>query len=143
MSRSNEQLEGGYLHPKISYFHRILDEWSMGFGFQFKTFYWRENHKDLPIFTVAHETLRHWYLGDGQRFSVGPKLLYLLPVQVADVPFRRNDVLPPEVGWAFELRYRIPMTATFGFEIYLNRWRGTKTTKIQGVESGVGIDMFM
>lgn len=134
---------GGY-HPILGYRFNLGGEWLMGVGGQFKTFRRYENpgtvleNKNFALWTLYHEGLYVLRLDHPTYMLLGPKFLYLLPAKAAVLPLEKDDSYAVEIGGAFSVSLiRILSNRSF-LSLRVDRWRGTKTMKLQGLEFSLG-----
>ena len=133
---SKNYLEAGKLHGNLGFFHVISEDWSIGLsgGFKlFKTSRGDEQH----IASFSQETDYFIRLYHPLYLQGCAKVMYLSVGESATIPFRRNRSFDSEVGVAFALNLMFFLSPDIAFSGYVERWRGTKTMKLHGVESGL------
>jgi len=149
-SFSLSQFKAGGLHPVAAYRYNLMGHWVMGLGIQFKNFERqkiniidnesRSNYmgRNFALWTFFHEGLYVIRLDHPTYFLIGPKLLYLLPSKVASFPIVRDDAFSVEIGGGLSgSLIRILGYKSF-VSLRVDRWRGTTTNKIHGLEIACG-----
>lgn len=138
------QFKAGGYHPMVGYRFNLAGEWLMGVGGQFKNFQRRElpgvtiDNRNLALWTLYHEGLYVVRLDHPTYFLIGPKFLYLLPAKAASLPLVKDDSYNVEIGGALSASLvRILENRSF-LSLRVDRWRGTKTMKLQGLEFSLG-----
>ena len=143
---------GGYF-PTIRYLHNLDANWMMGVGGGFKMLNRRPETAGaqltakfgptLAILTLSHETLYVVRLYHPTYLLLGPRLLYMLPTTAARLPFQRDPYYASEIGGAFTAQL-VRLVGERGMLTFrVGRWRGTKTTRLQGFEAAIGYAMSM
>ena len=138
---------GGYF-PTIRYLHDLNANWMTGVGGGFKMLNRRPGTAGaqlaekfgptLAILTLSHETLYVVRLYHPTYLLLGPRLLYMLPTTAARLPFQRDPYYASEIGGAFTVQL-VHLVGERGMLTFrLDRWRGTKTTLLQGFEAAMG-----
>lgn len=143
-SFTQNHFKAGQYHPTLGYRHNLDGTWLMGVGAQFKIFR-RKNEageeqesRDLALWTMTHEALKVVRLDHPTYLLVGPKIHYLLPSQAARFPLAREGILPMEIGVAASMTLARLLDSGALVTIRADRWRGTRTMKLHGIEIAVG-----
>jgi hypothetical protein len=140
---------GGY-HPILGYRYNLLGNWMMGLGIQFKNFERKKREliqseegtkglsRNLAIWTIYHEGLYLIRLDHPTYLLLGPKILYLLPSKAASLPLVKDDSYSVEIGGAFSgSLLRVLENKSF-ISLRIDRWRGTKSNRLHGLEISAG-----
>jgi hypothetical protein len=148
VSFSEQHFSPGTIEPAFSYLHDLHlgdDTWLMGLGGQFKVF--RRDTEDgqtptspfLAILTVYHEILYAARLNHPTYLLFGPKILYMLPADTGRLPLQRDTDYDLEIGGAATVELvRVLGDGRHLATLRLDRWRGTKTQRLMGIEIAAG-----
>jgi hypothetical protein len=136
---SKETFERGYLHPVLSYHHVSSDRWMNGIGVQFKMLRYKDDKRNLAILTISQESLIIVRLHHPSYLLLGSKLFYLYPAQRSSLPLQSDPKLGLEIGIGLSAGFLYTFAEKWTLSFYVDRWRGTKTRKIQGLETGARI----
>lgn len=137
VGRSAEAVKPGFYHPKIGYRYVMDDTWLTGVSAQFKVLRGTEHATAVSLFTIEEQTQRLIRLYHPYYFAVGGKFMYLLPANKPRFPIQKHSQFGIEVGAGLSLAV-LRQVGNFGyFGMYIDRWRGTKTTKLEGIETGL------
>ncbi len=123
----------------VIYRRLLTPEWIAGIQFGFKAFFEHAKQSDLHIMSLTHEIYRlirvyhPWYIGLGYRVQ------YLAPVVKQDIPTERVPDTESEVGAALSASICSSLSDETSMVFYADRWRGTKTSKLHGIEVGFGL----
>jgi hypothetical protein len=144
VSRSQEQLEAGGYHPAFTYLHSLggTGRWLLGLGGHYKLLNKREHDAaesdQVALFTLTHETLFAIRLYHPTYLLTGPKLQYFFPSKLAKLPMQRDPEYETEVGVGLSVMIAQVLADRSFLTVRLDRWRGTRTTRLQGIEASVG-----
>lgn len=136
---SQNRFEPGPLHPVFGYRYDLDEHWLMGIGAQFKIMTRRDRtqSREIALWTIYHETLYAIRLEHPSYLLVGPKLIYLLPAKVAMLPLQRDDSYVIEIGAGLSVALA-RVVGDWMLTLRVDRWRGTTTTRLQGLEVALG-----
>jgi hypothetical protein len=136
VDKGARQFQPGYYHPRIGYRYAFSDSWLMGISAQFKVLKTKNSGEVISLFTIEEQSLKIFRLYHPFYLLVGGKFMYLLPAKKPRLPIQKNGDLEIEVGAGatISLVYLINRASFFG--AYIDQWRGTKTTKLQAIETG-------
>jgi hypothetical protein len=141
MSFTQNRFDSGYLHPIIGYRHSVADRWIMGVSSQFKVFYRKntdeEKHNVLAFWTISHESYFALRLYHPFYLLTGPKLLYLLPTRNTSFPLQKESEFETEIGVAVSAAIAYVTSNKHLLMFRTESWRGTKTTRFQGIEASL------
>lgn len=146
MSFSQNRFEPGEPHPVIGYRHRFQENWLMGLGGQFRIFQRRDVPQNndstgaLAVWTLYHETNYSMRLDHPTYLLLGPRVTYFLPCKSAVLPLERDPALPSEIGAGLAVSIVRMINESFMLTARAERWRGTRTTTLQGLEVAFGIN---
>jgi hypothetical protein len=147
ISFSEQHFSPGTIEPDFSYLHSLHngdETWLMGLGAQFKVFA-RDSDEAPPsrylaIWTLFHEILYAARLGYPTYLLVGPKIMYMLPADTGRLPLARDTGYDLEIGGALTVELaRVLGDGKRLATLRIDRWRGTKTQKLMGVEIAAGM----
>lgn len=145
VSFSQDQFEAGGFHPAIGYRHNLDAHWLMGLSAGFKLLHKKEDAKgnpasgDIALWTFSHDSYYALRLDHPNYLLVGPRLMYMLPVMAAKVPFQRDEDYRTEIGIALSMMLTHVLNDRVLLTVRFDRWRGTATMRFHGVESAFGI----
>ena len=137
---SQNSFDTGPEHPLIGYRYTLDESWLMGIGLQFKIMSRRDKSesRELALWTIIHESLFSIRLDHPIYLLVGPKILYLLPAKTATIPLDRDNKFPVEIGAGLSASFAY-VSDSWMLTLRADRWRGTSTSKLQGLELAFGI----
>lgn len=113
----------------------------MGIGTNFKLFRRKKStllQERLAIFSFYQESSYSIRISHPVYLLPSFKLTYLLPAQAAVLPIKRDDERNSEVGAAACLSLMFLRDHGNLFYLRIERWRGTATEKLHGLEIAVG-----
>lgn len=146
MSFSQNRFEPGEPHPVIGYRHRFRENWIMGLGGQFRIFQRRDVPQNagatgaLAVWTLYHEANYAMRLDHPTYLLIGPRVTYFLPCKAAVIPLERDPVLQAEIGAGLSVSIARIISDKWMMTARAERWRGTRTTLLQGLEVAFGIN---
>lgn len=140
--KSEEYLEEGSLHPVFGFKHFNRQGWLVGVLAQFKMLKTKDDESKafreaFSILSVSQETKYGLRLYHPFYTFLGWKLAYLLPTEKGKVPIHRLKNFEAEIGFALSGSLFMFNSDKTAVSIYFDRWRGTKTRKLQGFEMGL------
>lgn len=142
VNKSQESFDPGPYHPAFTYLHNLNGTWVMGLGGQYKILNKKShpnNESDqVALFTLTHEAMASWRLYHPAYLLVGPKLFYMFPSRLAKLPMQKDPNFETEIGAALSVMVAYTFIDKSLFTVRLDRWRGTKTTRFQGIEASFG-----
>lgn len=145
LGEMQKRFRPGGAQPLVGYRHRIDASWLMGLGFQYKSFL-REGAESTPaksptmdILTFYHESLYALRIFHPFHLLVGPRVLYLMPSQGPRLPVIKDSTEQVEIGAGFTLSLVQVISQRAYFNIGGEIWRGTKTSRLHGVEIAAGL----
>ncbi len=133
---TKNKFKKGPAHPSFGFLHAISDHWGIGLTAGFKILRDKETNAELPIAGFNQETHYFTRIYHPLYFMTSGKFSYLLPAESAVVPFRRERNYDTEVGVGMSVGVAFFPSPALGLYSYWERWRGTKTMKFHGLESG-------
>jgi len=137
-------LPGG-LQPLVGYRHRIDTSWLMGLGIQYKSLL-RSAPESIPfksatidILTFYHESLYALRLFHPIHLLIGPRILYLMPSQGVHIPIVKDSTEQVEIGGGITVTFVQTLTPRAYLSVGGEIWRGTKTSRLHGLEIAAGL----
>lgn len=134
----------GRILPAIGYRHTIDTSWLMGLGIQYKSLLRIEadtstsKSSTMDLLTFYHESLYAMRIFHPAYLLFGPRILYLMPSQGARLPVVKDSTEQVEIGGGLTLSFLYFLSQ----QTYLNCggeiWRGTKTSRLHGIELSAG-----
>lgn len=146
MSFSQNNFEPGEQHPVLGYRHRFRQNWMMGLGGQFRIFKRKateennENTGSMALWTIYHETNYILRLDHPTYLLAGPRLTYFLPCKAAVIPLERDSELQTEIGVGLAVSVLRIMSPKYALTARVERWRGTRSMILHGLEVAFGIN---
>jgi len=139
---TEEILSPGKAHAVLSYRFVLDDAWIMGVFGGFRMLRTRELNVgaggELPILSLVHESAKILRLYHPTYLAVGFRLLYLMPATYAMVPTGRSKEFPTEFGASMTATLIHLMDPKRMLTLRVERWRGTGSTKYNGIEVAAG-----
>ncbi len=123
----------------IGYRYTLNERWHMGVTGNFKSLTRLNDSTELALLTIGQETLFSLRIFHPHYLLIGSKLLYLLPSKSNKLPAERLSNFDAEIGLALTAQYHILINPALFLTLQIDRWRGTKTRKLNGFESSLGI----
>jgi hypothetical protein len=136
VDKGTRRFQPGYYHPIFGYRYVLNDSWLMGVSTQFKVLKARETGEPVSLFCIEEQSQKIFRLYHPFYLLMGGKFMYLLPANKPRFPVQKNSDFAIEIGAGatISLLYMINKSTFIG--AYLDQWRGTKTTRLQALESG-------
>lgn len=135
---SKQRYSPSILHPSLGIRYHTQD-WVLGFSGHFKFFTDNREDSKLPIWTFEQEFYYKIRLYHPFYLLLGGKLLYLFPTLRGVFPLRKRELQFIEVGVAASASFLYELSNELMLGVYLDRWRGTRTKRLQGLEFGVQV----
>lgn len=134
----------GRILPAMGYRHTIETSWLMGLGLQYKSLIRIDadtstsKSSTMDLLTFYHESLYTMRIFHPAHLLFGPRILYLMPSQGARLPVVKDSTEQVEIGGGLTLSFLYFLSQ----RTYLNCggeiWRGTKTSRLHGIELSAG-----
>ncbi len=120
-------------------FQYVLDsKWILGIGAEFKRFELTEDYQkstnETALLTLSLETLRMIRIHHPLYLVLGYKLLTLNPSKKATLPIQKEDQFEVEVGISLGGGIAVLLKDQSYIMFKIDRWRGTKTQRLQGLD---------
>ena len=117
----------------------VLDsKWILGIGLEFKRFELTEDYQvtenDMALLTLGLETLRMIPVHHPLYLVLGYKLLTINPAKKAAIPIQKEDQFEVEVGISIGAGLAVLLKDQSFLMLKIDRWRGTKTQRLQGID---------
>lgn len=144
LSFSQNHYKTGPIHPILGYRYVLDEYWLMGVGAQTRIFERRDmtDSRELALWSIYHEASLVLRLDYPVYFLIGPKLIYMVPGKSGKIPLQRDELLGVEFGAS--LAGTLAWVAGDRlWTVRLERWRGTTTQKLHGLEIAGGISVFL
>ncbi len=145
MSVTQNHFGPGPVHPVLGFRHNLDAHWMMGVGGQFKLLSRNREERtptgsrQLAIWGLYHESLYVLRLDHPTYLMFGPKLLYFVPARTGRLPLSRDPLYQTEIGVALSVAFIHILDDNHLLSLRVDRWRGTGTTRLQGVEVAAGL----
>lgn len=150
---SEDEFSPGKTHLALSFRYFPDQDWMMGLAGGFRmlrahsdvssdltgdTADTQSDSKELPVFTIAHESARIIRIYHPVYLTLGARILYLAPTRQAMIPTGKSEKYQTEFG-AGLVGTVIWQTGTDRFwTLRAERWRGTGSQRYHGVEIAFG-----
>ncbi len=134
----------GSIMPAIGYRHTIDTSWLMGLGFQYKSSLRIDadtptsKSSTMDLLTFYHESLYALRIFHPVYLLFGPRILYLMPSQGARLPVVKDSTEQVEIGAGLTLSLLYFLSQRTYLNLGGEIWRGTKTSRLHGVELSAG-----
>ncbi len=139
VTSSRRRFAAGENHPIFSYQHITSDRWLNSISAQFKMLEYQDSDEKLALFSLNQESSIIFRIYHPNYFLVGTKVYYFLPSKKGMIPLQKKTDLETEIGAGLSLGIFYLLTDHIGLKFYVDRWRGTKTRKLQGIETGTAV----
>lgn len=123
----------------VTYYHLLNKTWAVGVSTGFKAFKFKENNESFALFNISNYAYYMIRLSHPLYFWAGGRWLYLMPLKKPQFPFRRNDDFQNEIGIAASIILTYFTSTDLAFTFRMDRWRGTGTDNLHGIEVATGI----
>ena len=138
-ANANHRFTSGIPHPYVGYRFFINNHWAVGVSGQFKFLFEKESGENLVLATISQESYYLYRLYYPIYLEVGGKLQYLSPVRKGMLPLQRHPDYALEIGAALSAGMIFQINRFVFSEFRIDRWRGTKTMKLHGLEFSLGL----
>lgn len=123
----------------LNYYHLLNRTWAVGVSGGFKAFNFKAENESFALFNLSNYAYYMIRLSHPLYLWAGGRWLYLMPLEKAVFPFQRNDNFQNEIGIAASLILTYFSTNNLALTFRVDRWRGTGTDKLHGIEVATGI----
>ncbi len=122
----------------LKYAHRLDSEWIVGLGMERKPVILKRNDHPMSLLSLSSQTQAVFRIYHPFYFLVGTEIAYLLPTIKSTPPFQKDPVFSSEVsvGLNASLWWLTSRKSAVTFQV--ERWKGTKTTMLQGYTMTLG-----
>jgi len=142
-AKTSQYLSPGHAQPFITYRYCLSTGWMLGAYGGFKGLKRKDGESDLPknlsILSLGYESLKGWRLYHPLYFFAGGKFSYLLPATAANLPLRRDDEFRAEFSGAWVAMLALKPAGKWLVTARVDRWRGLATTRLEGLETALGV----
>ncbi len=135
---STEHFRPSIAHPIVG-IRYLADDWMVGLNVHYKFFQDIRDESKLSLWTLEEEFYYKVRLYHPLYVLPGFKFLYLYPTKLGTYPFRKREDQYIEVGVAVSMAFLYLFENSWGLGVFTDLWRGTGTTRFEGVELGVQI----
>ncbi len=123
----------------VTYYHLLNKTWAVGISAGFKSFKFKASNDSFALFNISNYAYYMIRLSHPLYLWAGGRWLYLMPIEKPQFPFRRNDDFQNEIGIAASLLLTYFTSDDLAFTFRVDRWRGTGTDNLHGIEVATGI----
>lgn len=142
-ARTSKYLSPGDAQPFITYRYCLSTGWMLGAHGGFKGLKRKDSESDLPknlsILSLGYESMKGWRLYHPLYFFAGGKFSYLLPASAANLPLRRDAQFRAEFSGAGVAMLALKPAGKWLLTARVDRWRGLATTRLEGIETALGV----
>lgn len=138
---TQDRYESRYTTLIFGYRHCLMQEWMMGLSANLKSLKETTSNNDLTFLTLSHEAVKIFRVYHPDYILVGPKFMYLFPMDKPHLPLVKHPDIATEVGFAMSVSYVHQIDSNAFFQARVDRWRGTKTNKFHGIEVALGLGL--
>lgn len=125
----------------LKYSHRLDSQWVVGLRFQRKPYVKKANDQTFSLLSFTNQTQAIFRLYHPLYFLVGTEISYLYPAQKSSPPPIKDPDLSTEVGVGVNSSLWLLFGPRKVLEFNLVRWRGTKTNRLHGIETTLGLGL--
>lgn len=147
LQRSRQIFKGSRPKPALSYSY-IRGDWMMNLNLHVKELQFstgstlRAIHgkNELPVLAFEQSSQYLIRLYYPLYLGAGYSLIYLYPTEAFAFPLKRSKAFQSEVGAGISLSLVHQLSPRLIGRLQAQRWRGTATTRLQGVRMEFGVD---
>jgi hypothetical protein len=136
VAESTRYFTSGYPHPAFGYRYTLDDKWILGVSGLFKVLEHKENRTTASLLTIQEESQRLVRIYHPVYLSGGLKILYIVPGHQPRLPLQKDSNFTTEIGAAAVAGLVVPFGDGYLSGCYGERWRGSRSKRLQGVEVG-------
>ena len=133
-----EYFRTGLRRIMIGYTHFLNDNWGVGLSIGYKSFFRKDIDRELGLLSITNESFYATRLYHPVYLLTGTKLIYMAPNQRSTLPPLREPDYEVEVGVGISAKLAV-IDKNWLYWLRLDRWRGTKTNRLHGFETAIGI----
>lgn len=141
MLHSVQNLRGEYATYTLGFHHLLTQDWMMGFSFGFKSFRRKDTNQELSLASLNHESYYILRLYHPIYVALGIKLHYFVPSQRSRFPIIKDTDYDSDTGFGagLSINFIKLFTKKWLLSARLDRYRGTSTNRLHGLEVALGI----
>ncbi len=138
VSHTQNRFESRYTTIAAGYRHALMQDWMMGLSANLKSLKEADTSADLSFLALSHEATRIFRIYHPDYLLLGPKIMYLFPMNKTRLPLVKHPDIATEVGVGLTASLVHQINPDTYLQLRLDRWRGTKTNKFHGIETAIG-----
>lgn len=139
IQKTYESYRSGPITLALEFWHAQNQNWILGIGGQFKSFTPRGRHRNLSLATGYHQSLYALRLYHPTYLLFGPKVMFVIPTLNRRIPLQENDEYANEIALGGTIQVAHFWSNNVVLTIRYDRWRGSKTSRLQATETAVGL----
>lgn len=140
VGKSRELYSTGPRYFTFQFSHLHNETWLLGIKAEFKRFLSQyDEFNDLAIWSVYHKVHKLIRLYHPLYLGFGGSLSYLSANKNPNFPLEKDDKFEREVGAGIDFSFYYIINSNFILDINYDRWRGTKTTMLQGYNFSISL----
>jgi hypothetical protein len=139
LAHTARHYDSGNVSWSLGYRHLLDEQWMMEINVLAKNLVSSATNTPLTFLTASHASYRFFRLYYNTYILVGPKFSYMYPMRSLTFPPKREVEIDSEVGAALSVALHFFVTDNWLVSARVDRWRGTKSNRFHGIETGYGI----
>lgn len=135
---STANLKTGKAGYGFDYHHLLGEDWMVGVGYRVKSMT-RKDGRALSFINFTNHTQRVFRLYHPLYLLMGTEWSYLLPTSQVSLPPIKDPEYATEIAVGLNSSLWFFLSPRFVLELRTMRWRGTKTNRLHGWQSDIGL----
>ncbi len=135
---STIELKRGEAGYGIDYHHHLAEDWIVGVGYRLKSMT-RKSGKTLSFMSFTNHTQRVFRLFHPLYLLMGTEWSYLMPTLETSIPPIKDPEYETEIAVGLNGALWWYLSPRVLLELRTTRWRGTKTNRLHGWQSDIGL----
>lgn len=138
IGRSTADLQTGQAGYGFDYHHHLGEDWMVGVGYRIKSMK-RKEGGNLSFMSFTNHTQRVFRLYHPLYLLMGTEWSYLMPTAQVSLPPVKDPDYATEIAIGLNGSLWLYLSPRVILELRTMRWRGTKTNRLHGWQSDLGI----
>ncbi len=135
---STAELKTGQAGYGFDYHYHLGEDWMVGVGYRIKSMM-RKDGRALSFMSFTNHTQRVFRLYHPLYLLMGTEWSYLMPTSQLSFPPIKDPEYATEIAVGLNGALWFYLTPRFILELRTMRWRGTKTNRLHGWQSDIGL----
>ena len=119
---------------QIGWLYFLPPRWSLTMSLGWRSLANRGTSEPLVMASISEDVVNWIRIYEPVYFGLGPQISYLFPLQSSRWPWRRHEIVAPEVGVGFGAYVLTWLSPQAYIEAKLMPWRGTASSRLFGLE---------